>query len=40
VVADPFAHTADIVDLLHKRASSVEPRPQRHRGRLAPRLAT
>jgi hypothetical protein len=38
VVADPFAPTADIVDLLHKRASSVEPRPQRRR-LLAPRFA-
>jgi hypothetical protein len=38
VVANPFAPTADIVDLLRKRASSVEPRPQRRR-LLAPRFA-
>jgi hypothetical protein len=39
VVADPFAPTADIVDLLCKRASSAEPRPQRRRRLLAPRFA-
>jgi hypothetical protein len=38
VVANPFAPTADIVDLLGKRASSVEPRPQRRR-LLSPRFA-
>jgi hypothetical protein len=39
VVADPFAPTADVVDLLRKRASSVEPRPQRRRRLLALRFA-
>ena len=38
VVADPFAPTADLVDLLRTRASPVEPRPQRRR-LLAPRFA-
>jgi hypothetical protein len=39
VVADPFAPTADMVDLLRKRASSVEPRLQRRRRVLSPRFA-
>jgi hypothetical protein len=38
VVADPFEHTAEIVELLRVRAERHEPRPVQHRPRLLDRF--